>query len=293
VVIGSTQVAEEYLKVLEILGVQVGLHKSLESSIGVLEFAKRFIVKGVNLAPVPLREVWAAQHNLNAAFEFARKYRLPVSALAAVLGFGYKAIGSMTSPLSLLGSRLKNLIVLSRAPGSLVPLPLTEFLSFQGGGPVRDFGPTQRQSLFDRMRDSLLQRLNDLQPRLDVVRTLVTVDRTRAHYGTIDFPDRIEGYAFSLYEETNPAGRRFIHSLFEYVYREFFLDVLSEVRAVRTELDELTLDTSDKAFQDLIESINRLDLVLGALPLMPRSSARLQPRVRPGTSRWLKIWKSV
>jgi len=265
----------------------------LESSVGVLEFAKRFIVQGVNLAPIPLREVWAAQHNLNAAFEFARKYRLPVPSLAAVLGFGYRAVGSMTSPLSLLGSRLRNLIVLSRAPGSLVPLSLTAFLSFAGGGPARDFGPEQRQSLFDKMRDSLLQRLNDLQPRLDVVRVLVTVDRTRAHYGTTDFPVKLEGYAFPLYEESDPAGRRFIHSLFEYVYREFFLDVLSEVREVRTELDELTLDTSDEAFQNLIESLNRLDLVLGALPLMPRSSARMQPRVKPGVSRWLKIWKSV
>jgi len=293
VVIADSRVADEYLVVLTELGVRCGLHKSLVSPIGALEFAKRFIVKGVNLSPVPLRELWAGLGSLQAAFELARKYTLSVTSLASVLGFGYKAVGSMTSPLSRLGSRLRNLLILSRAPGSLVPLPLTQFLSFSGVESVREFGDPQRQSLFDKFKGSLLERIDQLRPRLDVIRALVTVDRTRAHYGTIDFSPKLEGYSFPFYEKLDSKGRRFMHTLFEYVYREFFLDVLCEVRDARTTIEELTLETSDAEFEGLIETLVRLDIVLGSLPLMPHSSLRIQPRRQASVGRWLKMWKSV
>jgi len=52
VVILDTRVAEQYLVILDQLGVGVSMHKSLTSKTGVFEFAKQIHYKGLNLSPL-------------------------------------------------------------------------------------------------------------------------------------------------------------------------------------------------------------------------------------------------
>lgn len=84
--IAEGRVAEQYLYLMRRLGVEIGLAKSLVSRKGVLEFAKRFIVEGVDCSPVPFKEMVAALHAFEESAEFIRKYGLGASAITRFVG---------------------------------------------------------------------------------------------------------------------------------------------------------------------------------------------------------------
>jgi hypothetical protein len=293
IVIANAKVAAGYLEVINLLGVTVGLHKSLISVKGIaLEFAKRFIVRGVSASPIPLLELKASVSSISAAIELARKYVVTRSTLASVLGFGYRAIGSMNSSVLDVGSRLRGLMLAWVSPGSISGLSVFDYLSYLGDGRIRALSPVIMQALFDSLKNSLLQKIEGMQPAMKKILLLVTVDRTRAHYGTIEFPQL--SFLKELFQRDLSAGElRYMHTLFEYVYREFYLDTLSEIRALQTILDDLTLSTSALEWEALIVEMSRIETVLGSLPFFPKSSKRVQAAPRASLPRWTRMWKRV
>jgi hypothetical protein len=86
IVIANGQVARSYLALMKEIGVDISVSKSLISRKGVLEFAKRFIVKGVDCSPVSLREILTSIETLQGRVELAKKYNLTLSCLATVSG---------------------------------------------------------------------------------------------------------------------------------------------------------------------------------------------------------------
>lgn len=86
IVIADGRVAGAYLQLMAELGVEIGLAKSLVSRNGVLEFAKRLLVKGVDASPIPVKEVVAALHSFEQSTEFVRKYALRPASLASLVG---------------------------------------------------------------------------------------------------------------------------------------------------------------------------------------------------------------
>jgi len=293
VVIANTRVAKAYQEVMALIGVQIGLHKSLISLKGdALEFAKRFIVRGVSASPIPLLEVKAAVRSISAAIELARKYAISRSTLASVLGFGYRTIGSMNSSLSDLGSRARGLMLAWAAPGSIASNSVLDFLSYMGDGRKANIPESSMQALFDSLKSSLLQKIEDMRPAMKKVILLVTVDRTRSHYGTTDFPQL--AFLSELFQrDLSAAELRFMHTLFEYVYREFYLDTLSEIRAIQTALEDITLVTSALEWEALIIKMDSIDTILGSLPFFPKSSKRVQSTPRVTLPRWTRLWKRV
>jgi hypothetical protein len=332
IVLANERVSSEYLLILEELGVQVGLAKSLESTRGALEFAKRFIVGPVNLSPTPLAEVVAGCRNLSAAIELSRKYGLSKEALAGVLGFGYKVRGSMNGALRCLGKRARTLVLawMAPTPGSG---RIREFLSYTGEKP-RDITESSIQSYRDAFAKRMLDRLESLRPQLEVIRTLVTVDRTRAHYGTIEFPPESTDFFLQQFvsinkppkgkkgprtylsnfffrqelgpicssrdmavaemrNHINPQERRFIHSLFEYVYREPYLDVLSDIAKLRTTLEDTT-DFSIENLENIVATLDSIESDLASVALFPRTSERVSgsPNFSMAPNRFVKMWKS-
>jgi hypothetical protein len=64
-VIGNTKVTKAYLKILDELGVECGLHKSILSPKGLgLEFAKSTFIDGVNCSPLSLKELQSSLSDL-------------------------------------------------------------------------------------------------------------------------------------------------------------------------------------------------------------------------------------
>jgi len=91
-VIGNTKVKDQYLKILDELGMSCGLHKSLLSKNGTgLEFAKSTFVDGVNVSPISFKELAHALTDLSAWSAFSNKFNLKFSKQAHILGYGYLA----------------------------------------------------------------------------------------------------------------------------------------------------------------------------------------------------------
>ena len=127
IVIANGRVARQYLSVLRELGVEVGLAKSLVSRIGKLEFAKKYLSKDSDMSPVPFKEVWTAIHNSSAVMELIRKYQMSMTAVATMLGYGYRVkarLGSVkyTSP----PKRLHSISRWYFSPLGVIPMELND-----------------------------------------------------------------------------------------------------------------------------------------------------------------------
>lgn len=108
VIIIDQKVAEEYLKIMESLGVEIGLAKSLISKRGVGEFAKRYFIPQ-DSSPISLKEVVVSQNSSSNLLEFARKRKsVRLADILSFLGYGYKAIASSNKRFSRLPTRMRN-----------------------------------------------------------------------------------------------------------------------------------------------------------------------------------------
>jgi tRNA pseudouridine-54 N-methylase len=91
IVIWNKTVADQYLKVLKWLDVEVNLSKSILSPSGDgLEFAKRTIIHGNDISPLPLKEVDASTMTMSQLFELMRKFKMTRLTALRLLGYGYK-----------------------------------------------------------------------------------------------------------------------------------------------------------------------------------------------------------
>jgi hypothetical protein len=76
---------------MKMLGVPINLTKSIVSRRGIgLEFAKRTIVNGVDVSPLPIREFSEATYSLTAMMELLNKYKPSTNNMLAVMGYGYR-----------------------------------------------------------------------------------------------------------------------------------------------------------------------------------------------------------
>jgi hypothetical protein len=137
VVIAHELVAAEYLRIMAILGVEVGLAKSMVSRTGSLEFAKRTWIQGREASPISLAELLVALCNLGALEELVRKCQRYVeirpSTVARFAGFGYKNLARLPVVFDL-NNRLGKLIAFFCRPGGVWPMPIEAWLSAVGPG---------------------------------------------------------------------------------------------------------------------------------------------------------------
>nr|UPW42254.1 MAG: putative RNA dependent RNA polymerase [Xinjiang mito-like virus 55] len=100
IVIYDKRVADKYSNTMATLGVGISPTKSLTSSIGVFEFAKRLASPEGFAQGLPLAEFSAARFNINILFQSFRGRSLcpPISLFMRFMGFGYKVLGSLGIP---------------------------------------------------------------------------------------------------------------------------------------------------------------------------------------------------
>lgn len=88
------------------IGVDLNLSKSLLSPTGkVVEFAKRTLYKGVNVSPIPIKELFSSIKSSQSSLQFAKKYSLSPSSFLRLFGAGYKVLGRLQSPFFRMGSK--------------------------------------------------------------------------------------------------------------------------------------------------------------------------------------------
>lgn len=91
IIIWNRRVAKRYLSVMRSIGVGIGIAKSIISEKGIgLEFAKRTVVRGVDVSPIPFTEQSAAHRSMAPMIQFAHKYKLSALKILRFLGYGYK-----------------------------------------------------------------------------------------------------------------------------------------------------------------------------------------------------------
>lgn len=137
IVIGDEKVMVQYLAILDSLGVEVGIAKSLMSHRGLaLEFAKRTIFKNVDVSPVPLKEFYAASRHIGAWIELMKKFEVSFPNMLHAFGVGWKVRSWLNKPLNKLSARLRLLILAVNVPST--EADVTKFFEL-GTAPVPQF----------------------------------------------------------------------------------------------------------------------------------------------------------
>jgi len=95
IVLWNTRVATQYLSLMNKLTVGIGLAKSVISPKGLsLEFAKRTLLLGKDVSPVPFTDLDCALRSASAFSEFQKKYSFDSQTALTLLGYGYKVKGA-------------------------------------------------------------------------------------------------------------------------------------------------------------------------------------------------------
>lgn len=130
IVIASGPVAQEYVKLMQEIGVGLNLSKSLISVTGrVVEFAKRTLYKGHNISPVPVKELYSSLTSVQTGVQFAIKYKLSPSAYLTLFGAKYRVLGAMQKPFFKQGVKWRKLLLAYISPSGVEGRTWTEFFS--------------------------------------------------------------------------------------------------------------------------------------------------------------------
>jgi len=107
-ILGDDKVSSEYRRLLDKLGVTISLSKSIISSSGAIEFAKKFWVKGmqVDLSPVSLKSLLCARSTIGLC-QIGVKYDCNINILQRNGGAGYRVRSRLMSTQSQRWERLK------------------------------------------------------------------------------------------------------------------------------------------------------------------------------------------
>lgn len=117
IVIANDQVAREYRKLCNEIGLRIGIAKSLEARGKTLEFAKKFFFRGEHVSGLPVKFWAAAQHSAGVSHALSAWY--PTGSLAnfvRALGVGFKGASKVDAPWDAVPRRLKVLLVLLTQP---------------------------------------------------------------------------------------------------------------------------------------------------------------------------------
>lgn len=119
VVIWNREVALRYLALMRELGVDIARHKSIVSRNGSAEFAKRYIWKGVDCSPIPLKEAGIARTSLAALAEFIQRHAPTVrlGTFLSFLGKGYRAKSRSGSSFLAMGRSTALPLIFMSQPG--------------------------------------------------------------------------------------------------------------------------------------------------------------------------------
>lgn len=284
IVIAHKKVAESYLALLREIGVEYGLAKSLISSTGGFEFAKRTFVSGKDASPISLLALGVAKADLSVLEQVM--VHASVDSLgnalrvgSKILGYGYRTLARLPAVLGT-RSRLQGLAILLSRPGSPWGLPAMDWLLQASPGSVRQV----TQEALSAMKDSLSSKL--LQ---SAIRSLET------HVHAILERDRGVGTPFEGLENLNNRGLLGGNSYLESWY---FLIEDELLRGFERKLRDMLVrvrDTDQLSSLEINDLWRELDELRGEIASIPVS---YKPSVRdrvdfgaPKRSALIRLWR--
>lgn len=320
IVIADASVAKEYLRIMDDLGVGIGLAKSLVSTKRTMEFAKKFFIPE-DASLVPFKELVAATRHAGVLTEFGKKYNLSIPDYLHLLGFGYKVKGDLHKPFLKLGLRVRKFLIFVTSPFVSTNFTVQHWFSSLSLLETVDQGQWDR--VYQSFRDFSIQRINQMIAKLDermvVVKHLVQVKRDREYYGVVKgntelliYPkgsEEYEGWVHGRYyinyllgvgstpdqEGFTAVPQYVVDQIAETVYREAYYDLAVDLRVIKEKLEELSKlpDTEDpfSEFENIWKAVSDMEDLIAEFPAMPSVKYRADPGMpRSPLGRVYSLW---
>jgi hypothetical protein len=187
VVIADRLVAQEYLRIMEAIGVEISLAKSLVSNQSSLEFAKRTWVRGRDCSPISLAELLVALRNLGSLGELVAKNMkfgvIRISSVARFCGFGYRNLARLPVALGV-GNRLTGVLAYLCRPGGVWPMSFEAWLgAVAPGGKDGSLVDTRIWATAQHVWSTMIRILHKRLDKVEMMLAGVTVwSMSRAEY---------------------------------------------------------------------------------------------------------------
>lgn len=186
IVIANANVAQVYLVLLREIGVEYGLAKSLISSTGGFEFAKRTFAHGKDVSGISLLAVGIAKADHSVLEQILTRFGITgtltetLRIASKVLGYGFRTLARLPAVLNR-KSRLQGLAILLSRPGSPWGLSVMEWLLQWQPGSIKEVPQEVLSAMGERLWDSLRAK------------TKSSIARARARLEMIIVPDSTYG----------------------------------------------------------------------------------------------------
>lgn len=286
IVIANKHVASEYVKVCAMIGVEIGLAKSLLSRSGkALEFAKRTFVNSKDVSAVPFKEYWVSIQMTSAAIEFAHKYNISLPGFLKLHGAGWRILSGHMKPFSSIGKQWRNLLLAYISPSGVSPRPLLSFILSKSVNKIQNLRDDTKMEIYtfiikNHIKD-LLKKVDSDLPVFKEINKLITVTK---YYGSYDAPTappaiQVQGITYKgipsasdylvpkLFNNTAKVAP-IIEDICNIVYRAAYQDVLIDMRNIRNKLEEI-LASPNITISQLDAVILEIDDLFDHLSLIP------------------------
>jgi len=291
VVISNKIVARKYLSVMKVLGVGIGLHKSLISTSGIaLEFAKRTFYKGTDVSPISLMEVQAAFSQPAAAVTFVKKYGLTLAAFLKAAGYGYNVLGRLNRPLGTLNSKVRLIILALHTPVSVEEINI--FFSM---------GQGKHPRFVQDIKDVI-----DVFVSLEMRKLKVKLNELRYELYSLEKPWMVAKYIASIMyarQGVDPVksgmGFNYVFALVKNIVYSLQIGpksvALATTEQVSSQLVYLMLHRHEMDFAQLYEGFIALHKAMANLPLKSLTFSRVYDEEVRGLTDTvhLRLWKSL
>jgi hypothetical protein len=255
IVIANHAVALAYQALLLEIGVEYGLAKSLISSTGGFEFAKRTFARGKDVSGISLLAVGVAKADHAVLEQILTRFGTDSTLMetlrraAKVLGYGYRSVARLPAVLSA-KSRLQGLAILLSRPGSPWGLEVIQWLLQWQPGVQKDVPQDVLLAIGERLWDSLKASTEaSIERHLEGLAKVITPDSTYGGNVDVWFDES------SLHE----------HSWNVYIVIPLIADLKIELRDLKKELELLSRPNLD----DLNEIWARIDAIKDAIAAIP------------------------
>lgn len=292
VVIGDRNVAAEYVKIMQTIGVKIGFNKSIVSGNLSLEFAKRFFYKGEEVTPLPLVGIacgWLGVTGVPEVLKASeeRTGRLPsLFCILRSMGLGFKVSSSAaTSRLNDLSRRARSIVLLITRPGAISKWA------------ARNVWDWYKQDRFCQVRPT---RRDWGQPVIDSVRSRISaVDLVRIRKSLWN---AFRGFHLDPEYGDVPGLREWFEEEVACVYRAPMVEAINEFDAIKSRVMEQSpidsLEMGDELFiLSMFQALDTIEALAARLPskvnVLRSLDAVMQrgPRVR--VPKTLRMWKKV
>lgn len=282
IVIADGAVALSYQALLLEIGVEYGLAKSLISSTGGFEFAKRTFSRGKDVSAISLAAIGVAKADHTVLEQVLTRFGVTGSLFEAlrkaakVLGYGYRSVARLSTVLES-KSRLQGLAILLSRPGSPWGLEVIQWLLQKQPGLIQEVPQAVLLEIGESLYDSLFSKANS------------SIDRARAKLKKVIAPDSTYGgNVDTWFDESN------LHAEAWNVY--VVLPLVGQLKVDLKDLKARLNSLERPSLDDLNEIWARIEEIRDAIAALPNPNFFERSKLDFGgtkRSALIKVYRSV